>query len=169
MKEFQKSNLKPAPFVALMMPSRQPDTRLEETDAIVLAAIRAGAHARGHAATLRRALRDNARLFADFNHFSRLCLGDLRDAFIEDRQAHTRLAKNRRLTWLAMFRYFAAHAGIDRDLKILALDRQGHYACRLIDRVPPDEWGKLVRLAHAFGITERELNALLQARHARMA
>lgn len=150
-------------------PAWKPDTRSGENSAAILATIRAGAQMRGCAAALRRALRDKAHLFADFNHYSRLCIGDLREAYLEDRQNKTRSAKNRRLTWLAMYRHFAAHAGIVKNLEIIALDRQGNYACRLTDKAPPDEWGKLLQLAGTFGITGRELEALLQSKQARAA
>ncbi|OFZ67413.1 MAG: hypothetical protein A2V79_12465 [Betaproteobacteria bacterium RBG_16_56_24] len=158
MKEFQKSNLKLTPL----------DT-LDRRDAAILDTIRCGARGRADAATLRRALRDKAHLITCFNHFSRLCIGDLREAYIGDRQTKTRTAKNRRLTWLAMYRHFAAHADIKRDLQIIALDRQDNYACNLIDRKPPDEWGKLVSLAQSFGITEGEIEALYQHKQARAA
>ena len=136
----------------------------DQVNAAILAAIRGGAAGRSNAYANRRALLAKASWFTDFDHFRRLCLGDLRQAYIDDRRDKTRTTKNRRLTWLAMFRCFAAHAGIDQDLEIIALDRQGNYACNLIDPTPVDDWERFVRLGAQFGITEQELTALRQTK-----
>ena len=143
--------------------------RLDPADIQILTAIHASATVRGNLTALHGALQQRACLFTDFNHFSRLCLTDLRQAFADDRASKTRLTKNRRRAWFTMFRYFAAHAGIQRSLEIRALDRQGNYSCRLIDRMAPDEWDKLLRQAKIFGITEAELSVLLQSKQARAA
>ena len=163
------------PAAAPCETSNHSDARLDAIDAFnptdtqILISIRASASARGKLATLHSGLQQRACLFTDFNHFSRLCLKDLRQAFADDRKSKTRLTKNRRRTWFTMFRYFAAHADIRRTLEIRALDRQGNYTCQLIDRVSPDEWDKLLRQAQIFGITEAELSALLKSKQARRA
>lgn len=149
---------------------RAPAARLDAADAEILALVRAGASGRQSAAAHRRALQEKASLFVDFEHFRRLCLGDLHAAFVDDRQARIgqradpvtpRMTKNRRRCWLAAFRCYARHAGIAQGLEIVAIDRQGHYACRLIDKAPADDWDRLVRLAEGFGIDEASLKACL--------
>lgn len=140
-------------------------------NAAILEVIRGGAYGRTNAYANHRALQAKAGWFTGFAHFRSLCIGDLRQAYDDDRRDKTRTTKNRRLTWLAMFRCFAIHAGIDKDLEIIALDRQGNYACNLTDKSPADDWEKFVRLGERFGIAEEELDALLQAksRHSRAA
>ncbi len=136
-------------------------------DALILATVQASAHTRGHATTHRRALHAKARYITGITHFRRLCLSDLRQAFLDDRAHGTRHAKNHRRTWLALFRYFAEHQGITQHLQIIALDRQGNYACNLTDPLPRQaDWRKLVRLAQEFGITEKALTALWQSQQA---
>lgn len=135
----------------------------DERDAAILAAIRTGATHQRDAHTHRRRLQHQARAFRDFNHFQRLCVRDLHQAFTDDRAHHTRMTKYRRLAWLAMFRHFAAHAHLHQDVRITALNRQGYYTCHLIDQTPPDDWEKFVRLGERFGIHEDQLHALCPA------
>ena len=133
----------------------------EQRDARILATVLASSNTHAHATTHRSALQAHAHHLTGFEHFRRLALSDLRLAFHYDRSNTTRTAKNRRRTWLALFRYFAELRGIQQDIKITALDRQGHYTCTLTDPTPgPDPWIKLVRLARQFGITEKALTAL---------
>lgn len=175
---------RPTPAPATLRLVRAPGPGVganEATDAIdaeILDLVRAGATGRQNAATHRRALREKAGLFIDVAHFCRLCIGDLLTAFGDDREARRsgakttadgsgRLTRNRRRSWLAAFRAYARHAGIERGLEIVALDRQGHYACRLIDKAPTDDWAKLVRLAEEFGIDEERLKGCLPAEAAK--
>lgn len=132
----------------------------EDINNAILAVIHTGVLGHRDALAHRSALKDKSRLFADFGHFSRLCVTDLRDAFNDDRAARSRMAKNRRRTWLAMARYYTQHAGIDQAIRIIALDRQGNYACELVDRVARDDWQKFVQLGQQFGIEEDALLAL---------
>ena len=140
-------------------------------DAAILTVVRASAASRTSASAHRRLLQEKAHDIADFEHFQRLCLGDLRQAFTEDRIHGTRTLKHRRLTWLTLFRYFAAHTHLHQGVAITALDRQGNYACTLTEPTPAVEsdWDKLVRLAKPFGIHERELTALWTAKQGRRA
>lgn len=135
-----------------------------QRDALILVTIQASSDTRGHATTHRRALQAQARHIISFEHFRRLCLADIRMAYHADRQVGSRRLKYRRLAWLALFRYYARHRGINQTLTLAALDRQGNYACTLADKktqsaATPD-WRKLVRLACLFGITEHELTLL---------
>ena len=132
----------------------------DDVNRAILAVIHTGVLGRRDALAHRSALKDKARLFADFGHFSRLCVTDLRDAFNDDRAARSRMAKNRRRTWLAMARYYAKHACIDQTIRIIALDRQGNYACQLVDKVARDDWQRFVQLGQQFGIKEDALLAL---------
>lgn len=152
-KQAVQSNAKTPLAPALAMP---PD----DVNRAILAVIHTGMLGHRDALAHRSALKDKARLFADFDHFSRLCVTDLRDAFNDDRAARSRMAKNRRRTWLAMSRYYARHAGIDQAIRIIALDRQGNYACQLVDKVARDDWQKFVQLGEQFGIDEAALLAL---------
>ncbi len=152
----------PAPAVGL------PITPSDQRDALILAVVRASSDTRTHAAAHRRALQAQARHLTGFEHFRRLALSDMHTAFHHDRHNATRTAKNHRRTWLALFRYFAKLQGIQQELKITALDRQGNYACKLTDPTPgADPWIKLVRLAREFGITEKALTALWQSEQER--
>ena len=158
------------------MPNPSPELNAATTailvsavDSMVLAAVRHGALQRNDAAANRRKLKEKARLLRDFEHFRRLCLGDLRQAWIEDRQEKTRNARNRRLTWLALYRHYAACCGETRRLKIVALGRQGNYVCELVDPQPDDGWDKLVNQAQAFGISEQDLMTLLETKQRRAA
>lgn len=110
----------------------------------------------------RRRLQEAAGLVPGFERFRQWCLEDIKAAFFEDRQSGTRLAKNRRLAWLHLFKYFARLRKLDRALEIRALDRQGNYTCELVERTQADRWGRLVRLAAEFGIGERDLLALCE-------
>ena len=148
-----QSNAKTRLAPALAMP---PD----DVNRAILAVIHTGVLGRRDALAHRSALKDKARLFADFGHFSSLCVADLHDAFNDDRAARSRMAKNRRRTWLAMSRYYARHAGIDQAIRIIALDRQCNYACELVDKVARDDWQKFVQLGEQFGIDEDALLAL---------
>ena len=152
-KQAIQANAKTLRALALAMP---PD----DVNHAILAVIHTGVLGRRDALAHRNALKDKARLFADFGHFSSLCVTDLRDAFNDDRAARSRMAKNRRRTWLAMARYFAQHAGIDQAIRIIALDRQGNYACQLVDKIARDDWQKFVQLGQQFGVDEDALRAL---------
>ena len=133
----------------------------DQRDAAILATVRASSNTRAHATAHRHALQAHAHHLTSFEHFRRLALSDLRQAFHYDRGNATRTAKNHRRTWLALFRYFAERRGIHQDLKITALDRQGNYTCTLTDPAPKtDPWIKLVHLAREFGITEKALTTL---------
>ena len=123
---------------------------------------RAYAGARQSAQESRKRLREAAGLVPGFFQFRQWCLEDIKAAFHEDRLQGTRLARNRRLAWLHLFKYFARLHRIERALRISALDRQGNYSCELIDKTEPDRWGRLVHLAREFGIDERELLALAE-------
>lgn len=146
-----------------------PHPELNAIDPAILAAVRHGALQRTDAAQNSRKLKEKARLLQGFEHFRRLCLGDLRQAFGEDRLHKTRSLKNRRLTWLALYRHYAAYSGEARRLKIAALDRQGNYRCELVDPPPDDGWDKLVNQAQAFGISEKDLMTLIDAKQKRAA
>ena len=136
----------------------------DQRDAAILATVRATSNTHTHATIHRRALREKARYITGITHFRRLALSDLREAFLDDRAHGTRSAKNRRRTWLALFRHVAELQKIPQRLQITALDRQGNYACNLIDPLPrQSHWPKLVRLAQEFGITEKALTALWQS------
>lgn len=135
----------------------------------ILQVIRANVIGRCNAMAHRRALNEKACLIVDFDHFRRLCVGDLRDAFNDDRQPRSRMARNRRRTWLAMFRCYAKYAGIEQGIRIVALDRQGHYACELVDNIRKDEWSRFVRLAENFGIDEVSLERLCDSRKTQVA
>lgn len=131
-------------------------------DAAILATVRHGAGGRRNNLSHRRALKEKASYLTGFEHFRRLCLTDLRHAFNDDREEGARSLKYRRLAWLTLFRHFADHYRIEKSLRIEALDRQGNYACELIDvsSSEEDDWTKLVALAKQFGIRERDLRAL---------
>lgn len=142
----------------------------DKRDAFILATVQASSDTRGHATTHRRALQAQAHHLTSFEHFRRLCLADIHMAYHADRQASSRRLKYRRLAWLALFRYYARHRGINQTLTLAALDRQGNYTCTLTDKktqsaATPD-WRKLVRLARPFGITEHELTLLWKNKQA---
>ena len=127
----------------------------------VFAAVRANAGARANAAQHQKLLAERARLIPDFHVFRALVLEDLRQAYQDDRLHKTRAAKNRRLSWTALYKPFAALRGIDQALCIQALDRSGNYRCELIDAVPPpDQWQRFVKLGAVYGITEAQLTTL---------
>jgi hypothetical protein len=131
-------------------------------DAAILATVRQGAGGRRHNLANRRALKEKAAYLANFEHFRRLCLADLRQAFHEDRQEGTRSVKYRRLAWTTLFGHFADYHRIGKALRIQALDRQGNYACELIDsqHEEEDDWEEFVALAKQFGIRRHDLLAL---------
>ena len=81
--------------------------------ALVLAAVRACAQGRANAAQHKELLAERARLIPTFHVFRSLVLEDLRAAYDEDRQNKTRSAKNRRLSWIALYKPFATL----RDIK----------------------------------------------------
>lgn len=129
--------------------SSSPDTT--QADAEILTLVRARATGHQNAVAHRRALQQKIGLFNDFEHFRRLCIRDLRDAFLEDRAAMnhaephspSRMTKNRRGGWLVAFRYYARHAGIEQGVEIVAVDRRGHYECNLVDKAEKTgNWGK---------------------------
>jgi hypothetical protein len=131
-------------------------------NARVPASVRAGASGQANAAQHRALLAERARLIPSFNQLRALILEDLREAYGEDRLHHTRQAKNRRASWLVLYRPFARLNGINQMLRIKALDRSGNYGCELIDKEPPDMWAQFVRLGEHYGIAEAELSALYQ-------
>lgn len=135
----------------------------------VFAAVRAWATQRSNVAQQRQLLAERAQLIPTFHVFRALVLEDLRAAYDEDRRNQTRAAKNRRLSWMSLYKHFAALRGIDQALLIQAVDRSGNYRCERIDKTPtstPNQWRKFVELAAAYGISETELSALYQqARH----
>lgn len=133
----------------------------------IFAAVRAGATGRANAAQHQKLLVERARLIPDFNLFRSLVLEDLRAAYDEDRLNKTRSAKNRRLSWMALYKPFAALRKIDKALLIRAIDRSGHYRCELSDKVAPDQWQQFIKLGAAYGITEAELDALYRRAQAR--
>ena len=140
----------------------------DKRDTLILAAVRASSTTHTHATAHRRALQAHARHLTGFEHFRRLALSDLREAFHHDRLNTTRTAKNHRRTWLALFRHYAQRQGIKQVLKITALDRQGNYTCTLTDPASgKDPWIKLVHLAREFGITEKALTALWHSQQSR--
>ena len=143
----------------------------ERVNAAILAAVRAGAAGALAARERRQALRQQTRLVAGFEHFRRLCLGDLRAAWEEDRLRGTRQAKYRRLAWHTLFRHVARRAGIERDLKIVALDHQGNYLCKLVDKTTTEEsdWDRFIALGKRLGIGEAQLRALGEANYKRAA
>ena len=112
----------------------------------VLAAVRACAQGRANAAQHKELLAERARLIPTFHVFRSLVLEDLRAAYDEDRQNKTRSAKNRRLSWLALYKPFAVLRGIKKALDIKALDRSGNYQCELVEREAPDEWRPLCKV-----------------------
>ena len=128
----------------------------------VLAAVRACAQGRANAAQHKALLAERARLIPTFHVFRALVLEDLRAAYDEDRLNNTRSAKNRRSSWLALYKPFAALRDIKKALDIKALDRGGNYQCELIEREAPDEWRRFVKLGAGYGITEAQLMALYQ-------
>jgi hypothetical protein len=144
------------PFPALNVESSLTDATAR--DKAIRATIKASAGGRVSNITHRRTLIDRARLFTGFEHFRRLCLTDLREAFDESRTAGARHLKYRRLAWITFFRYVAKHHGIGQSLKITALDRQGHYTCELTpsEATIDNRWQKLIALSGEFGITEAE-------------
>lgn len=99
----------------------------EDINTAILATVRAGAGGYFNIAERCAALKEKADWIADFNHFRRLCIGDMRQAFDESRHEGKRMTHNRRRTWLALFDYFAVRVGIGHELKIQALDREGNY------------------------------------------
>ena len=128
----------------------------------VLAAVRACAQGRANAAQHKELLAERARLIPTFHVFRALVLEDLRAAYDEDRLNKTRSAKNRRSSWLALYKPFAALRDIKKALDIKALDRSGNYQCELIEREAPDEWRRFIKLGAGYGITEAQLMALYQ-------
>ena len=141
-----------------------------QRDVLILVTVQASSDTRGYATTHRRALQAQAHHLTSFEHFRRLCLADVHMAYHAVRQADSRRLKYRRLAWLALFRYYARHRGINQTLALTALDRQGNYTCTLTDKktqsaATPD-WRKLVRLARPFGITEQELTLLWKSKQA---
>ena len=130
--------------------------------ALVFVAVRACAQGRGNAVQHRSLLAERGRLIPTFHVFRALVLEDLREAYVEDRQNKTRSAKNRRLSWIALYKPFAALRGIDKALLIRALDRCGNYRCELVEREAPDLWDRFVKLGAGYGITEAQLSALYQ-------
>ena len=133
----------------------------------VLAAVRACAQGRANAAQHKALLAERARLIPTFHVFRSLVLEDLRAAYEEDRLNKTRSARNRRLSWLALYKPFAALRNIKKVLDIKALDRSGNYECVLVEREAPDEWNRFVKLGAGYGITEADLYALCQSVQAR--
>ena len=128
----------------------------------VLAAVRACAQGRANAAQYKALLAERARLIPTFHVFRSLVREDLRAAYGEERLNKTRSAKNRRSSWLALYKPFAALRDIKKVLDIKALDRSGNYQCELIEREAPDEWRRFVKLGAGYGITEAQLMALYQ-------
>ena len=135
-------------------------TLTEHEKGRVFAAVRTCATERANAAQYRKLLAERAQLIPTFHLFKMLVLEDLRTAYSEDRLNRTRAAKNRRLSWMALFKPFAALRGIDKALVIQALDRSGNYQCELTDKTQPDMWERFVRLGADYGIEEEELDTL---------
>lgn len=133
----------------------------------IFAAVRANATGRANAAQHQKLLAERARLIPTFHVFRSLVLEDLRVAYNEDRLNKTRAAKNRRLSWMALYKPFAALRGINKALLIQAIDRGGNYRCELIDKIQPDLWQQFIKLGAGYGITETELDALYRRAQAR--
>ena len=117
-----------------------------QNKAQVFAAVRACAQGRANAAQHQELLAERARLIPTFHVFRALVLEDLRAAYDEDRLHKTRSAKNRRLSWLALYKPFAALRDIKKALDIKALDRSGNYQSELVEREAPDKWHRFVKL-----------------------
>ena len=117
-----------------------------QNKAQVFAAVRACAQGRANAAQHQELLAERARLIPTFDVFRALVLEDLRAAYDEDRLHKTRSAKNRRLSWLALYKPFAALLDIKKALDIKALDRSGNYQSELVEREAPHEWHRFVKL-----------------------
>ena len=128
----------------------------------VLAMVRTCITVRTNAAQHIKRLAEHAQLIPSFHLFRALVLEDLRAAYDDDRTNQTRCAKNRRLSWMALFKPFAKQNSINQALHIQALDRSGNYQCDLIDKAPRDQWEQFVKLGAVYGIGEAKLNTLYQ-------
>ena len=126
----------------------------------ILAEIRACAVVFGNIAEHRKRLAQLARLIPDFSVFRILCLEDIQYAWIEDRKQKTRYARSRRLAWRYLFKPFAQIHGITQTLSIKALDRQGNYACALVDHKAPSRWDTFMSLGLNLGIPQHDLDVL---------
>lgn len=134
----------------------------EDINTAILATVRAGAGGYFNIAERRAALKEKADWIADFDHFRRLCIGDMRQAFDESRHEGKRITHHRRRTWFTLFDYFAARIGIAGKLQITALDREGNYACTLADKDDSleDAWAEFIRLGRRFDIMAAQLESL---------
>jgi hypothetical protein len=83
--------------------------------ASALSAVHAGGQA--HAAQHRALLADWAKLIPGIIQLHALVLKDLREAYCENRLHHTRQTKNRRASWLALYRPFTIRHGIRQSLR----------------------------------------------------
>lgn len=129
MKESQKSNSKPPPLVygRLRLAGQKNTAPRLAANALFYPMI--GAHekaqvfaaGRANAAQHQKLLAERARLIPTFHMFRSLVLEDLREAYSEDRINRTRAAKNRRMSWMALYKPFAALRDIDKALVIRAL------------------------------------------------
>lgn len=136
----------------------------DDINSAILNTVRAGSGAYFNVAERCAALKEKAGWVIDFEHFRRLCLGDMRQAFDEGRSQGKQAAHNRKRTWLSLFAYCAPRLKITRKLAIQALDRQGNYLCLLVDSDAENkkqvEWQEFLRLGRRFGIRNTQLEIL---------
>lgn len=145
----------------------------DDINTSILNTVRAGSGAYFNVAERCAALKEKAGWISDFEHFRRLCLGDMRQAFDEGRSEGKQAAHNRKRTWLSLFSYCAARLKITRKLAIQALDRQGNYLCLLVDSDAENkeqaEWQEFLRLGRRFGIRNTQLETLRRVAEIRQA
>lgn len=130
----------------------------------ILAVVRSGSGLHVNVHHLRGRLAQLARRIPDFEAFRSLCVRDLRDTWHEDQDLGARTVRNRVGVWKRLFNYFARATGIDAEVRILALDHGGGYACTLAPRRQPDHWERFIQAGLEAGVPLAELDAM-RARH----
>ena len=153
-----------------------PPVRTTRIDSAILSSVHQAAIVFGTASESRTTLQDIARLLINFDHFRLLCVADLKNAFHEQRQAlaanrlaksegkktkPNRIVRNRKGSWETLFRYFARHTRLQRDVKISAHGHRGDYTCELVDKKEAkSKFEKGLRIFEELGISRASMEAL---------
>jgi hypothetical protein len=151
--------LTPFPLALALSPLRR---NADDINSAILNTVRAGSGAYFNVSERCAALKEKAGWIVDFDHFRRLCLSDMRQAFDEGCSEGKQAAHNRKRTWHTLFNYCAARLKITRKLAIKALDRQGNYLCMLVEKDEDEDaaWQEFLRLGRRFGILNTQLETL---------
>lgn len=149
----------PLPQALALSPLRR---NADDINSAIINTVRAGSGAYFNVAERCAALKEKAGWITDFEHFRRLCLGDMRQAFDEGRSEGKQTAHNRKRTWHTLFSYCAVRLKITRKLAITALDRQGNYLCMLVEKEEDEDaaWQEFLRIGRRFGIRSKQLESL---------